>query len=138
MKDLTPKSSLCMSSWSLEPFLCFFLSIPFYQVLRGRRALLYPNLWKPVPLTTMWTTNGSLGLPSRPPAATRPAHVRGRATSVMLARIPSNEYQIRNDDNVEVEIKFNDFEEYNDKFKIKLIFIITSHISLLLASFVSN
>merc|ERR1712107_75732 len=88
--------------------------------------------------TTMWTTNGSLGLPSRPPAATRPAHVRGRATNVMLARIPSNEYQIRNDDNVEVEIKFNDFEEYNDKFKIKLIFIITSHISLLLASFVSN
>ena len=64
----------------------------------------------------MWTTNGSLGLPSRRPEATRLAHVRGKATSVMLARIPSNEYQIR--DEQEVEIKFDhyvDIEEHHPK-----------------------
>jgi len=52
----------------------------------------------------------------------------------MLARIPSNEYQIRNDTS-EVEIKFNDFEEMDKK--IKIIFSTPHHILLLLATFVS-
>ena len=101
-----------------------------FKVLRGRRALLYPNLWKPVPLTTMWTTNGSLGLPSRRLEATRLAHVRGKATSVMLARIPSNEFQIKNEEE-QVEIKFNSDEYYQSNHIISLL----PQIVLVLANF---
>merc|ERR1711981_90124 len=69
----------------------------FSQVLKGRRALLYPSLWKPVPQMTTWTTNGSLGRRLKLQAVTKQALVKGRPTNVALAPIPnnySNEYQI--------------------------------------------
>merc|ERR1719232_1702068 len=86
-----------MSSWVLEGFLLFFWFILFLEVLRGRRALLYPNLWKPVPLMTMLITNGSRGQPSKLLVAIRQAHVKGRAISVTLAPTQNNlisDYQL--------------------------------------------
>merc|ERR1712129_561622 len=73
----------------------FFLSIHFYQVLKGRRALLYPSLWKPVPQMTTWTTNGFLGQRLKLQAATKQAHAKGRPKGLApTLNNLLNEYQI--------------------------------------------
>merc|ERR1712129_169227 len=73
----------------------FFLSIHFCQVLKGRRALLYPSLWKPVPQMTTWTTNGFLGQRLKLQAATKQAHAKGRPKGLApTLNNLLNEYQI--------------------------------------------
>ena len=105
-KASTPRCSSCTSFWLLVPFLCFFLSIRFLEVLRGRRQLLYPNLLKRELLMTTWTTNGFLEVPSRKRLeAKKLLPVKGRPTSVTLAPI-LNEFQVQ-----ERKIEFQDTVE---------------------------
>merc|ERR1712203_508095 len=75
--------------------LLLFLSILFYQVLKGRRTLLYPSLWKPAPQMTTWTTNGFLGQRLKLQAATKQAHAKGRPKGLApTLNNLLNEYQI--------------------------------------------
>merc|ERR1712122_244393 len=111
-------------------FLVLFLVYSFLPGSKGKKSA---PVSKPV---ETGTTNDDVDyewIPrsaSRRLEATRLAHVRGKATSVMLARIPSNEFQIKSEEE-QVEIKFNSDEYYQSNHIISLL----PQIVLVLANF---
>lgn len=79
-RDLTQKSFLCMFSWLLGAYCCFFLLSVFYPRAKGARSLPIRKLLKPEQQMMTSIMNGFHAQPFEPQLAIKPALARGRET----------------------------------------------------------